>query len=360
MSIVSWLRMCGICNGRVCMYGVRKYANRPHSNGTTAIECLANRGIIRVSGPEVSGFLQGLITNDMRHFEEGACSMYTFFLNIKGRVLCDTIIYRTEENNVYFIECDANFVHLLQKHLKLFRVRKKIEIEGIDNLLKVWVVYRPDIAENSKLASSYQNGVTEAVQLDTVKKHFSCPNIVTSRDPRLPALGVRVLCPAEFDVDAIKSLDNQIPAENKINYRMLRYRLGVAEGIDDLPPEKCFPLEVNCDYLHGVSFHKGCYIGQELTARTHHTGVVRKRIMPLIFDLIPKNGFIPDMPIVSTSSPKVIGKLRGAEKDVGLGMLRIAEALECPTFHISDGTGETYKPTWWPQSLPKDRSSVIK
>ena len=60
--------------------------------------------------------------------------------------------------------------------------------------------------------------------------------------------------------------------------------LGVAEGGEDLPTGKCFPMEYNLDYLKGVSFHKGCYIGQELTARTHHTGVIRKRILPISLD----------------------------------------------------------------------------
>merc|ERR1719422_1958319 len=64
-------------------------------------------------------------------------------------------------------------------------------------------------------------------------------------------------------------------------YKELRFRLGVGECPSELQPGKALPLESNADYMHGVSFHKGCYVGQELTARTHHTGVVRKRIMPL-------------------------------------------------------------------------------
>ena len=66
-------------------------------------------------------------------------------------------------------------------------------------------------------------------------------------------------------------------------YKLLRYRLGVCEGSQEIPFDKVTPLEHNVEYMHGVSFHKGCYLGQELTARTHHTGVIRKRIMPLEF-----------------------------------------------------------------------------
>merc|ERR1712215_588921 len=65
------------------------------------------------------------------------------------------------------------------------------------------------------------------------------------------------------------------------SYVYRRCILGISEGVEDMPVGKCIPLEYNLDYLQGVSFHKGCYIGQELTARTHHTGVIRKRILPL-------------------------------------------------------------------------------
>ena len=61
----------------------------------------------------------------------------------------------------------------------------------------------------------------------------------------------------------------------------MRYKLGVCEGSEEIPTAKATPLEFNLEYMHGVSFHKGCYLGQELTARTHHTGVIRKRIMPV-------------------------------------------------------------------------------
>ena len=67
------------------------------------------------------------------------------------------------------------------------------------------------------------------------------------------------------------------------DFKLHRYRLGICEGSQEIPFAKVTPLEHNVEFMHGVSFHKGCYLGQELTARTHHTGVIRKRIMPLEF-----------------------------------------------------------------------------
>merc|ERR1712198_771277 len=87
------------------------------------------------------------------------------------------------------------------------------------------------------------------------------------------------------------------------DYKELRFRLGVGECPSELQSGKALPLESNVDYLHGVSFHKGCYIGQELTARTHHTGVIRKRIMPLILStpISSESGPFPGNLILNTA-----------------------------------------------------------
>lgn len=103
------------------------------------------------------------------------------------------------------------------------------------------------------------------------------PSLLFVGDPRLNELGWRIFVPREKS-NSFSPKDIAISTES--SYTKLRYALGVAEGVKELPSAACFPLESNGDYLHGISFHKGCYLGQELTARTHHTGVVRKRIMP--------------------------------------------------------------------------------
>ncbi|KYQ52540.1 hypothetical protein ALC60_08401 [Trachymyrmex zeteki] len=218
------------------------------------LERLIDRSILRVRGNEASTFLQGLITNDMKHLDEGAPSIYTLFLNIRGRVMCDAIVYKSEESNLYYVECDSQTVDSLQRHLKMYRVRRKIDIEHVGDKLNV-----------CKFVD----------------------NVMIYEDPRLPDLGLRILAESQIGRnEIIKHLDADIPPSESLgDYKAFRYKLGIGEGMHDLPPGKALPLEINCDYLHGVSFHKGCYIGQELTARTYHTGVVRKRLMPLKEDL---------------------------------------------------------------------------
>lgn len=320
---------------------------------SSVVECLNSRGILRVSGKETSLFLQGLITNDMRHLEEGAQSMYTMFLNTKGRVMYDAIIYQSKEEGVFLIECDNSALPHLQKHLKMFRVRRKIDIDNVENEIKAWVVFDPKLTEMGDMKLVQESTNNEDIISDLKKR----PDIIVCRDPRLSTLGVRILAPADEDISLQNDGDKSVCQEERLSYRELRYRLGIGEGVNDLPPENCFPLEANGDYLHGISFHKGCYIGQELTARTHHTGVIRKRLMPVFFESAPQTKLEVNTPIQlpSGSSKVSVGKLRGVEGKVGLALLRIAEALDAAKLKILDEAAETMKPCWWPQEAPKER-----
>jgi folate-binding protein YgfZ len=319
--------------------------------------------------------MQGLITNDMRHLQEGAQSMYTMFLNNKGRVMYDAIIYRSKEEDAFLIECDKLALSHLQKHLKMFRVRRKIAVENMEDKLKVWVIFKPELAEidESNTDISKTKNVLQGQIISPAKESTSNGNIVNElkkkrddilvcRDPRLSILGVRILAPAGEDISLQSGQCESVEQGMKLSYRAFRYRLGIGEGVSDLPPEKCFPLEANGDYLHGISFHKGCYIGQELTARTHHTGVVRKRLMPIIFESVPQTEFDINTPIQvpNASSNVSLGKLRGIEGDVGLALLRIAECLDVPRLKIQDVAAKTMKPCWWPQEAPKERTFSAK
>lgn len=316
-----------------------------HTKNQTAslLYPLQNRKLLKVAGDDASRFLHGLITNDMEHFAQGAQSMYAMFLNNKGRVLFDTLVYKWQNQHSFLLECDDSVLALLKKHLKIYKLRSAVQIEDVNEDLTVWALlpsqdFNPDL----KLAS--ENKV----------------NIY--KDPRLADLGYRVISPTSLNNSQVlgsfrKDIDVEVSSEG---YKYLRYRLGVSEGAEDLPPGTCFPLEANCDYLHGVSFHKGCYIGQELTARVHHTGVVRKRIMPLkitnLVDDIPN-----DTQISASDKPKSnLGKVKGFIKDYGLGLVRIKEALEAKVLKVGESTVEAVKPAWWPVEAPKEKLTVAK
>ena len=254
---------------------------------------LDSRAIIRLKGKDALEFLQGVITNDIHHLETRS-AIYALLLNHQGRVLYDTIIYSTNTSDEAWIECDKAVQPGLIKHLRIYRVRKKVEVTDAAELTEnLWVVFDPAHKYVSPKSLADDSNVISEREID----HEVCcsPLVVHSSkrqelpivrkgvegigDPRLEELGWRVFLPPN-EPGAGQEFTQEVQVVPEEEYRELRYSLGVGEGVGDLPPGNCFPLESNGDYLHGISFQKGCYIGQELTARTHHTGVVRKRLMP--------------------------------------------------------------------------------
>ncbi|CAH2094541.1 unnamed protein product [Euphydryas editha] len=296
---------------------------------------LRSRALLKIAGQDASAFLQGLITNDMKHFEEGAKSMYAMFLNNKGRVMYDTLIHKWDNDESFLIECDKKLISLLQKHLKIYKLKRKVEIEEVDKDFKIWALIQPETT--------------------TVPEIKNDVNIY--KDPRLADLGYRIISSTDTKVSHIIEMIGKdiVPKDNEDGYKYLRYKLGVSEGAEDLPLGTSFPLEANCDYLHGVSFHKGCYIGQELTARIHHTGVVRKRIMPVKFNQSITKHIEKDTVISAVNNSKSnLGKLKGVINNYGIGLIRIKEALDAKVLRVSNYSVEVLKPAWWPLEAPKE------
>lgn len=307
------------------------------STNRYTLERLKSRSIIRLQGDLVGEFLQALITNDIHHLSHQP-AIFTMFLNKAGRVLYDAIIYKTVKQTELLVECDAQADVDLVKHLKMFRVRKKIDID-VANDVAVWVAFNQNDVHTDRV-----------VEFKNLSKEN---DLIICNDPRIQNLGVRILAADGDDVLQRLSQPN-ISLGDPNQYHIHRYKLGVGEGVDELPYTKCFPLESNCDYLHGVSFHKGCYLGQEFTARTYHTGVIRKRLMPLRLE-----GQLTDTSKkdIETTNGVAVGKLRGFQGDWGLGLLKVEVALKETTPFVL-GTdlnvkGSTHRPFWWPTEAPK-------
>lgn len=307
------------------------------------VESLTKRALIRVQGSEAVPFLQGLITNDMNHLNpiDGNPSMFTMFLNNAGRVLYDSIIYRTPDRDTFIIECDREVSNELRKHLRLYRVRRKINVDCVNDELSPWIIFNPE----------------QGSQLPKFESTADSNTILSSPDPRLKQLGVRIIQPTNNDLNSIEKAFPNCSLEHATSdqYTAHRYAFGVGEGVVDHPPGKCFPLEANCDFLHGVSFHKGCYVGQELTARVYHTGVIRKRLMPLKLTNIPK----ANVSSVQTAAGTAVGTIRGICGIQALALLRVEQVLKANKLLIDGEPCTTFKPDWWPKELP-NRASMRK
>lgn len=310
---------------------------------------LSKRAVIRLAGRDTVDLLQGLVTSNVVEMTDGygLIVQYAMMLNVQGRVLYDLILYnqsRVLTEVCFLVECDASLKEEFIKTIKTFRIRKKVDITDVSDEYKVWSRINTDCDPSQPLLALHQGegGVGHGVKQDmTVAKDM--PNMVFCvEDPRVPLFGHRL----------ILTSGNESGNGNSDFYDQLRYQWGIPEGPKDLPPGNCLPLESNLTIMNGVSFTKGCYIGQELTARTHHTGVIRKRLLPLVFESDPPE-LDNDAPIISEKSQKA-GKLRANIGKYGLGIIRLDHDRK--SLNISDRNGNqipvsAYRPGWWPEDL---------
>ncbi|XP_044942884.1 putative transferase CAF17, mitochondrial isoform X3 [Mustela nigripes] len=230
----------------------------------------------------------------------------------------------------FLLECDRAVLGALQTHLGLYKIRRKVIVEPCPELC-VWSVLPCTPVE------SYG-----AVLLREPAKRTT----ILARDPRTCCMGWRLLTQ-----DKGLALVSGGQLGDLRDYHRHRYQHGVPEGIHDLPPGVALPLESNLAFMNGVSFSKGCYIGQELTARTHHMGVIRKRLFPVrLLGPLPAGGITPGS-LVLTESGQAAGKYRAGQGDVGLALLR-SEKIKGPLHIRTSESGRVALtasvPDWWP------------
>ncbi|XP_061653612.1 putative transferase CAF17 homolog, mitochondrial [Phyllopteryx taeniolatus] len=332
---------------RMMRYSQAAIEEQPAAPGKLACYRLVHRALVRVQGAETGSFLQGLVTNDVRELEEagGRGAVYAHFLNVQGRTLYDVIMYSHKEaatGSGVFLECDDTVTDSLLRHLKFFKIRKKIDINPCPDL-SVWAVLPLQRNHGQRFSKPELSSPEKATAWET--------------DPRTHDMGWRLVLGSQADpLDVIASCQKGDTEE----YHRHRYSIGLPEGVKDLPPGVALPLESNLVYMQGISFSKGCYIGQELTARTHHTGVVRKRLMP-VRSSAPVQG-LEEGTALHTRSGKPAGKHRAGLGNLGLSLIRLSHAKEALTVKSADDTQMTLEasvPDWWPEEGQSDSGTFM-
>lgn len=227
---------------------------------------LAERGVLALSGDDAREFLQGLITNDIENVSPTS-AIYAALLTPQGKFLHDFFI--TEHKGRFLLDCNAERMPDLIKRLTMYRMRSKVEIADESDKWSVGV-----------LLSTGDEGETDAARP---------PGAATTRfdgvsyiDPRHAGLGERTI--RLTDEDDTFPTDEALLAKNRATYDALRISLGIPDTDRDLIADKSMPLESGFDELHGVDFNKGCYVGQEVTARMKHRNLVKKRLFPVTLD----------------------------------------------------------------------------
>jgi transferase CAF17, mitochondrial len=284
------------------------------------------RAVLAIAGEDRKTFLQGLISADVLKLSPTRAG-YGGFLTAQGRFLHD--FHLAEAGETILLDAEAARIEDLAKRLKLYKLRAKITIAP-----------RPDL----EVAIAWGDGAAVAFGLDAVAGNAKPESDgVVFVDPRLPELGVRALLPK--DRFAAIAADAKLNAGDAADYDALRVSLGVPDGSRDLQIEDALLLENGFDELSGVDWKKGCYIGQEVTARMKYRGLVKKRLVPVTID-----GPIPAPGTIVKIGDQEAGEMRSAAGGMGLALLRLdameKAAGEGATLQAGDAKLAPKKPAW--------------
>ncbi|ORX62755.1 Aminomethyltransferase folate-binding domain-containing protein [Hesseltinella vesiculosa] len=325
---------------------------------------IPHRQLMVMEGPDTIKFLQGLVTNNMPNIAAGGDGLYTGCLTPQGRMLYDVFVYPINAGENFphprfILDYGSSDAADLFKHLKRYLLRSKVKMRPATEEYDLYHIWSKPAPSSS---SHFQVPVGGLIKKDNRLTDIGC------LDPRVPGFGYRAVLPKDKDIKTVVPSDfTELPSSE---YTIRRILHGVPEGVDDIWPEQSLPLECNLDYMNGVDFRKGCYVGQELTIRTYHTGVVRKRIVPVQIykegDSVPEQlqvdrsstmSFTSQLDIkpVDGASKRSLGKTGGSVHNIGLALMRLEQVQKC----VQDGVAplrvadtnmlvRPFLPSWWP------------
>ena len=257
---------------------------------------LEDRAVIALTGPDARDLLQGLITNDITRLAPGK-ALYAALLTPQGKIVTDFLI--AEGEGALLLDCAATAAESLAKKLKLYRLRAKVEIE-----------LRPQLGVYAGLV----------------------PPAIYFTDPRLAALGPR-------SIGATAEMPAGLPGASA--YHGARLALGVPEGAD-FGSDKIFALDAGLDELHAIAFDKGCYVGQELTARMKHRGTARKRVL-----IVTAQTHLPPAGTEISNGGAALGEMISIYGTTGFALIRLDRLESSRGALTAAGISVTvHKPEW--------------
>ncbi|CAG8484410.1 5880_t:CDS:10 [Diversispora eburnea] len=276
-----------------------------------------DRSLIEVTGEDSIKFLQGLTTNDMKKLSSGE----------------DKFPIPPS----FLIECDSRALTDLIKHLKKYVLRSKVTIIDVSSRYNVWNLWGDNL------------------------NNLWCIGDICCRDKRCPYMGLRLILPFDESPSVPEYFSELAPEE----YTLRRILHGIPEGIDCFTPGISFPLQSNFDYMNGIDWRKGCYVGQELTFRTYYIGVTKKRIMPIQLynkdesptdklelnrksniNLLlppPTSGIYSSIESLSKKQ-RPVGNIGISRHNIGLALISLDKILESNSlFFMTNGQGDVFK-----------------
>lgn len=247
---------------------------------------LNDRGVITIKGNEAVSFLQGLVSGDVEACGEGQ-AVWAALLTPQGKYLFDFFISKVDD--ALWLDCESARLMDLGRLLHKYKLRADVEL-GIGEETSVYALLNAGSFEVPKGCALYD-------------------------DPRLAAMGKRVILTRGHE-EIFQSAG--LILGNVEQYHRMRIENGLPDGATDMTPEKALLLENGFDELSGIDWGKGCYVGQELTARTKYRGLVKKRLLPVVFkDNLPASG------AQITLDGKDAGEVKSIVGNMGLALIRL-------------------------------------
>lgn len=272
-----------------------------------------DRAILRVSGADAESFLQGLFSNDVTRASVRE-AVYAALLTPQGKFLFDAFIHRPDPKQ-FLLDVAAGDIEPLQKRLTMYKLRAQVEIARA-------AAYKTLLLWPSADAPEPGAQLNEDAALLTETARAARPLGLTTIDPRAEGLGLRILVESRRAAEAENLAPLGAAPGELSHYNARRVRLGVPVAGDDIVREQTFPLEIGFDRIGGVDFRKGCYVGQEVSARMKHKAVLKKALY--FVDLSSADAASPGDALNLADRPA--GELGSVEGALGLALLRIDRA----------------------------------
>ncbi|MBP0444251.1 folate-binding protein YgfZ [Roseomonas sp. SSH11] len=265
---------------------------------------LPDRGLVEIAGPDRASFLQGLVSNDVTALGTGMA--WAALLSPQGKWISDFLVFEGPElaPEAILLDLPREDAPMVVERLSRFRLRSKVTLTDRSGDISVSAAW----GEEPPLGS------------------------FARRDPRLEGAGWRVYGTA-------------LPGDPG-DYDRHRLELGLPDGVRDLDRDKTVLLEAGFDELHGIAWDKGCYMGQELTARTRYRGLLKRRLVRVMVE-----GPVPprDTPVTLDGAP--VGEMRSARNGFGLALLRL-EAARAPSLACGEAVLRPAIPEWMRLPVP--------
>jgi folate-binding protein YgfZ len=275
------------------------------------ITLLPDRGVLEVAGEDRVSFLQGLISNDVAEAAPGR-AVWAALLTPQGKWLADFFIFADGGAERLLLDCEREQAPTLAARLGRFRLRSRVSLR--------------DASDEFAVHAGWGGAAVPE-------------GVVAAPDPRLAEAGWRALASAPLLLGADATPED---------WDRHRLGLGLPDGSRDLAAEQTVLLEAGFDELHGISWTKGCYMGQELTARTRYRGLLKRRLVPVAVD-----GPLPPRGTPVRSGDAELGEMRSGRDGVGMALLRL-EALDGRALRCGDATLRPRVPAW--MALPNQES----